>query len=317
MSTGLGLLAFNFRSVSSSSWRIVACASSPAILAANDRPASPGRLQAVRSPMLYAATASRLIEEQKQGPRQALRGTARSRCSSCRYLHQFALCLVSKLALLSYGLIGVVPCCSAALSLTGCMSFALVGCMELKKSLCIRQQVLKGLRLLAAAPRTAPRLAAAPAAAWHAAAASGASSSARAGVATTAGPGTARVHTAAAAAASAAEPATSLVAGHRQGPSESLPLSGLVLGIESSCDDTGVAVVTPSGRILGESLATQADIHAAWGGVVPKLAQEAHEAAIDGCVDAALAAAGVTPDQLSAVAVTIGPGLSLCLRVRG
>ncbi|KAL4458728.1 hypothetical protein ABPG75_013593 [Micractinium tetrahymenae] len=83
----------------------------------------------------------------------------------------------------------------------------------------------------------------------------------------------------------------------------------------SSCDDTGVAVVTTSGRILGESLATQADIHAAWGGVVPNLAQEAHEAAIDGCVESALAAAGVTADQLDAVAVTIGPGLSLCLRV--
>jgi N6-L-threonylcarbamoyladenine synthase len=68
---------------------------------------------------------------------------------------------------------------------------------------------------------------------------------------------------------------------------------------------------------LGESLATQADIHAAWGGVVPKLAQDAHEAAIDGCVEAALQAAGITADQLDAVAVTIGPGLSLCLRVRG
>ena len=102
--------------------------------------------------------------------------------------------------------------------------------------------------------------------------------------------------------------------------SDSAPLpatahAGLVLGIESSCDDTGVAVVTASGRVLGESLATQAEVHAAWGGVVPKLAQEAHEAAIDGCVEAALAAAGVAPGQLSAVAVTIGPGLSLCLRV--
>jgi len=89
----------------------------------------------------------------------------------------------------------------------------------------------------------------------------------------------------------------------------------LVLGIESSCDDTGVAVVTSSGRILGESLKSQADIHAAWGGVVPKLAQEAHEAAIDSCVDDALRAAGVQPSDLDAVAVTIGPGLSLCLRV--
>lgn len=90
-----------------------------------------------------------------------------------------------------------------------------------------------------------------------------------------------------------------------------------MLGIESSCDDTGVAVVTASGRVLGQSLATQTQIHAPWGGVVPKLAQEAHEAAINGCVEAALAEAGVTPDQLAAVAVTIGPGLSLCLRVSG
>ena len=88
-----------------------------------------------------------------------------------------------------------------------------------------------------------------------------------------------------------------------------------ILGIESSCDDTGVAVVSTSGRILGESLATQIDIHAAWGGVVPKLAQEAHEAAIDSCVAEALSQAGITPAQLDAVAVTIGPGLSLCLRV--
>ena len=88
-----------------------------------------------------------------------------------------------------------------------------------------------------------------------------------------------------------------------------------VLGIESSCDDTGVAVVSTSGRILGESLASQTEIHAAWGGVVPKLAQEAHEAAIDACIEEALFAANISPSDLDAIAVTIGPGLSLCLRV--
>ncbi len=93
-----------------------------------------------------------------------------------------------------------------------------------------------------------------------------------------------------------------------------LPLA-VVLGIESSCDDTGIAVVTDSGRVLGESLVGQADIHAPWGGVVPKLAQKAHEAAINSCVEEALAQAGLTPNQLDAVAVTVGPGLSLCLRV--
>ncbi len=52
-----------------------------------------------------------------------------------------------------------------------------------------------------------------------------------------------------------------------------------------------------------------------WGGVVPKLAQEAHKAAIDATVDEALRRAGICASQLSAVAVTVGPGLSLCLEV--
>lgn len=90
---------------------------------------------------------------------------------------------------------------------------------------------------------------------------------------------------------------------------------GLVLGIESSCDDTGAAVLTRDGQILGEALATQEEIHRPWGGVVPKLAQEAHAAAIDSVVHTALANANVTAADLDAVAVTIGPGLSLCLRV--
>lgn len=89
----------------------------------------------------------------------------------------------------------------------------------------------------------------------------------------------------------------------------------IVLGIESSCDDTGVAIVSSSGQILGDSLKSQADIHAEWGGVVPKLAQEAHRMAIDSCVQEALDNAGIEKSKLDAVAVTIGPGLSLCLQV--
>ena len=58
------------------------------------------------------------------------------------------------------------------------------------------------------------------------------------------------------------------------------------------------------------------DIHAPWGGVVPSLAMEAHAAAMDGTVAAALASAGVQPSDLDAVAVTVGPGLALCLQVR-
>ncbi len=89
----------------------------------------------------------------------------------------------------------------------------------------------------------------------------------------------------------------------------------IILGIESSCDDTGVAVVTSTGRVLGEALVSQADIHAPWGGVVPNLAMEAHKAAIHNTVDEALRQAGLTPKDLDAVAVTVGPGLSMCLRV--
>ena len=59
----------------------------------------------------------------------------------------------------------------------------------------------------------------------------------------------------------------------------------------------------------------QVDIHAPWGGVVPKLAQEAHERAMDSTVEAALQEAGISQEQLEGVAVTIGPGLSLCLQV--
>lgn len=59
----------------------------------------------------------------------------------------------------------------------------------------------------------------------------------------------------------------------------------------------------------------QADIHAAYGGVVPNLAMEAHKSAIDSCVNTALQQAGITAKDLHAVAVSVGPGLSPCLHV--
>lgn len=91
--------------------------------------------------------------------------------------------------------------------------------------------------------------------------------------------------------------------------------SQLILGIESSCDDTGVAIVSADGEIIGEGLAQQNDIHAPYGGVVPDLARQAHEEAIDDLVERVVCESGVSPADLSAVAVTIGPGLSLCLKV--
>ncbi|GBF91039.1 hypothetical protein Rsub_03895 [Raphidocelis subcapitata] len=89
----------------------------------------------------------------------------------------------------------------------------------------------------------------------------------------------------------------------------------VVLGIESSCDDTAAAVVASDGRVLGEAIAGQAAIHAAFGGVHPSAAAAAHAAAIESVVAEALARAGAAAGDLSAVAVTVGPGLSLCLDV--
>jgi N6-L-threonylcarbamoyladenine synthase len=89
-----------------------------------------------------------------------------------------------------------------------------------------------------------------------------------------------------------------------------------VLGIESSCDDTGAAVIRSDGVILGEALASQREIHEQWGGVVPGLARDAHVATIDGVVQQALANAGMrTAAEVDAIGVTVGPGLAICLRV--
>ncbi|KAI3743791.1 hypothetical protein L1987_56858 [Smallanthus sonchifolius] len=89
----------------------------------------------------------------------------------------------------------------------------------------------------------------------------------------------------------------------------------VVLGIETSCDDTAAAVVRSNGEILSQVVSSQADLLARYGGVAPKMAEEAHSQVIDQVVQDALDKANLTEADLSAVAVTIGPGLSLCLRV--
>ncbi|KAL7203720.1 hypothetical protein ACSBR2_016887 [Camellia fascicularis] len=89
----------------------------------------------------------------------------------------------------------------------------------------------------------------------------------------------------------------------------------VILGIETSCDDTAAAVVRSSGEILSQVVSSQADLLARYGGVAPKMAEEAHAQVIDQVVQDALDKANVQETDLSAVAVTIGPGLSLCLRV--
>lgn len=89
----------------------------------------------------------------------------------------------------------------------------------------------------------------------------------------------------------------------------------IVLGIETSCDDTAAAVVKSNGEILSQVVSSQADLLVRYGGVAPKMAEEAHSNVIDKVTQAALDEANFSAKDLSAVAVTIGPGLSLCLRV--
>ncbi|GAV78651.1 Peptidase_M22 domain-containing protein [Cephalotus follicularis] len=89
----------------------------------------------------------------------------------------------------------------------------------------------------------------------------------------------------------------------------------VILGIETSCDDTAAAVVRGNGEILSQVVSSQADLLVKYGGVAPLFAEEAHSQVIDQVVQEALNKASLTECDLSAVAVTIGPGLGLCLRV--
>lgn len=83
----------------------------------------------------------------------------------------------------------------------------------------------------------------------------------------------------------------------------------LILGIESSCDETAAAVVEDGRRILSSQVASQIEIHHPYGGVVPELASRKHIEAIVPVYRQALHAAGLGPEQLDGIAVTQGPGL--------
>ena len=91
--------------------------------------------------------------------------------------------------------------------------------------------------------------------------------------------------------------------------------SGLILGIETSCDETAAAVVERGMRTLSSAVASQIPTHAPYGGVVPELASREHLRAIVPLVREALARAGVTLNELDAIAVTSGPGLAGALLV--
>ncbi|KAM3862159.1 tRNA N6-adenosine threonylcarbamoyltransferase, mitochondrial [Diretmus argenteus] len=91
--------------------------------------------------------------------------------------------------------------------------------------------------------------------------------------------------------------------------------SRLVLGIETSCDDTGAAVIDETGLILGESLHSQKEVHLRTGGIIPTVAQQLHREHIAHVVREAMERSGVNPSQLSAVATTVKPGLALSLGI--
>ena len=88
----------------------------------------------------------------------------------------------------------------------------------------------------------------------------------------------------------------------------------LVLGIETSCDETGVGIVRGN-QLLANVITSSMDEHARYGGVVPEVAARAHLEALVPALEAALSEAGVTLDDLDAIAVTSGPGLAGALMV--
>lgn len=83
----------------------------------------------------------------------------------------------------------------------------------------------------------------------------------------------------------------------------------LVLGVETSCDDTAVALVDPYGSVIASCVASQAALHTTFGGVYPELASRAHIDKILPTVQAVLSDSGVHPRDLAAIGVTRGPGL--------
>ena len=83
----------------------------------------------------------------------------------------------------------------------------------------------------------------------------------------------------------------------------------LILGIETSCDDTAAAVVRDGGEVLSSIVSSQDSVHAPYQGIVPEMASRCHLERIDGVVAAAFDEAGTNPAEMDLVAVTAGPGL--------
>ena len=88
-----------------------------------------------------------------------------------------------------------------------------------------------------------------------------------------------------------------------------------VLGIETSCDETAAGIVDDRGRLLANVVASQADVHTRYGGVVPEVASRQHLLEIRGVLERTLGQAGLAWDEIGAVAVANGPGLAGALIV--
>ena len=83
----------------------------------------------------------------------------------------------------------------------------------------------------------------------------------------------------------------------------------MILGLETSCDETSAAVITPGGDIVSNVVASQAELHARFGGVVPEIAARRHLELVSPVVREALDRAGISLGDVQRVAVTQGPGL--------
>ena len=93
----------------------------------------------------------------------------------------------------------------------------------------------------------------------------------------------------------------------------------LILGIESSCDETAASLITENEKgshvILSNIISSQEDIHKKFGGVVPELAARSHMEKIDWIVQKAIDDSGKKIEEIDAIASTAGPGLIVCLSV--
>jgi N6-L-threonylcarbamoyladenine synthase len=95
----------------------------------------------------------------------------------------------------------------------------------------------------------------------------------------------------------------------RVAPLRPVDASTVVLGIETSCDETAAALVMGGRDVVSSVVSSQVDLHAAYGGVVPEIASRAHLELLNPVVAAAVVEAGVTESRIDAVACTVGPGL--------